>query len=307
MSKEIINKLKKLLGKNLPVVEIAKALEVEPYQVYGLVQELINEGQPYAIVDGLIVKLKNPLVSDDTYIIPMEKDTIKILHISDTHLCSKYDRIDILKYLADKARRLEIDCVLHSGDFTDGRSKRPEHIYELREVSYEGQVQYCVEKYPDFGVPTYAISGNHDDWWYQSTGSDIVKSIAQRRDDIVYLGPDAANMKLGKLRIRLFHGIGGSAYAKSYKLQKYVDAIPKKERPHILQTGHVHQAFYYLQDGTHCFQTGCLQDPSRFINSMGLIGERSCWWSTIHMDDKGNPIQIDQSIEMFGPRLVKRK
>ena len=28
----------------------------------------------------------------------------------------------------------------------------------------------------------------HDDWWYKSTGSEIVKSIAQQRDDIEYLG-----------------------------------------------------------------------------------------------------------------------
>ena len=51
MSEEIINKLKKLLGKNLPVIEIAKALEIEPYQVYGLVQKLINAEKPYAILD----------------------------------------------------------------------------------------------------------------------------------------------------------------------------------------------------------------------------------------------------------------
>ena len=51
-------------------------------------------------------------------------------------------------------------------------------------------------------------------------------------------------MKIGNLKIRLFHGYGSVAYAKSYKIQKYLDTIPIKEKPDILQTGHIHQAFY---------------------------------------------------------------
>ena len=62
--------------------------------------------------------------------------------ISDTHLCSKYDRLDILRYLYDKAEDLGVKHVLHSGDFTDGRSNRPEHVYELKEASYQGQIDF---------------------------------------------------------------------------------------------------------------------------------------------------------------------
>ena len=49
---------------------------------------------------------------------------------------------------------------MHSGDFTDGRSNRPEQVYELKEPSYEGQVEYCVDKYPTFSGKTYVIQGN---------------------------------------------------------------------------------------------------------------------------------------------------
>ena len=76
----------------------------------------------------------------------------------------------------------------------------------------------------------------HDGWWYKSAGSEIVKSIANQRDDIVYLGSDVADLKIGKIKIRLFHGKGGNAYARSYKIQKYLDAIPLEDRPQILQT-----------------------------------------------------------------------
>lgn len=94
---------------------------------------------------------------------------------------------------------------------------------------------------------------------------------------MVYLGPDVADMRIGNLKIRLFHGYGSVAYAKSYKIQKYLDTIPIKEKPDILQTGHIHQAFYYKQDHTHCFQTGCLEDQTPYCRSLGLASDKSVW------------------------------
>ena len=222
-------------------------------------------------------------------------------------MCSKYDRLDILRYLYEKAQDRGVRHILHSGDFTDGKSNRPEHIYELREVSYEGQVDYCVEKYPKFDGRTYVISGNHDDWWYKSTGSEIVKAIANRRDDIVYLGSDVADLSIGKLKIRLFHGKGGLAYAKSYKVQKYLDSIPLDERPNILQTGHIHQSFYMKQDDTHCFQTSCLEDLTPFARSMGMSNDKSVWWVDVYMNDKGNVQNVKQELETFNTKKLVRK
>ena len=147
----------------------------------------------------------------------------------------------------------------------------------------------------------------HDDWWYKSTGSEIVKAIAKRRDDIVYLGSDVADLKIGKLKIRLFHGKGGNSYAKSYKLQKYLDTIPIEEKPDILQTGHIHQAFYYKQDNTHCLQTGCLEDLTPFARSQGFSGDKSCWWLDVDFDDKGNIYLIKPELETFGKKLIRRR
>lgn len=308
MNKEIIDKLRYLISKKKDVNEIAKELELEPYVVYGIVCELINQGYLYDIVDGQIIRLSKPKKKEEMYEIKSNLEHLKLLLISDTHLCSKFDRLDILNYLYDRAEKEGVKHVLHSGDFTDGRSHRPEQVYELRETSYDGQIDYCVDKYPKVdGITTYTISGNHDDWWYKSAGSDIVKSIADRREDIVYLGPDVADMKIGKLKIHLFHGKGSQAYAKSYKAQKYLDAMPIKDRPHILQLGHVHQSFFYQQDHTHVFQTGCLEDQTPFCRSQGLANNKSCWWVDVYMDDNGNPVRISQELEEFGPKLIRKR
>lgn len=308
MDKETVSKLKYLIKKKKSVEEIKTALGLkETYMVYGLVEILVQEGCLYDIINGEVVELKTPRKTDDVYSINSKEDKLRLLLISDTHLCSKYDRLDILRYLYDKAESRGIKHIIHSGDFTDGRSTRPEHAYELKELSYEGQVDYCVDKYPEFSGKTYVISGNHDDWWYKSAGSGIIKSIAKQRDDIIYLGADVATMKIGKTKIHLFHGKGSQAYAKSYKAQKYLETIPIEEKPDILQLGHIHQAFYYQQDYTHVFQTGCLEDPTPFVRSMGLNGERSCWWVDAYVNEKGHIDHIEQELESFGPKLIRKK
>ena len=307
-TKELCEKIKILLKKKKSFVDICKELQLKDYEAIGLVNLMKQDGELIDYVNGELVRLKTPPKTNDVYQVSTNSTHIPLLLISDTHLCSKYDRLDILRYLYDKAEDRGIKYILHSGDFTDGRSNRPEHIYELKETSYEGQVDYCVDKYPTFSGKTYVISGNHADWWYKSTGSEIVKAIAKRRDDIVYLGSDVADLKIGKLKIRLFHGKGGNAYAKSYKVQKYLDSIPLEERPHILQTGHVHQSFYMKQDDTHCFQTSCLEDLTPFARSMGLANDKSVWWVDVNIDDRGKIESINQELETFNTKkLVRRK
>ena len=306
MEKELKSKLKYLINKKKSLLEICEELKLKDYEVIGLVELMKQDGELIDFVNGEIVKLKKPIKQDDVYEISNNQDHIKLLLISDTHLCSKYDRLDILKYLYNKAEDEGIKHVLHSGDFTDGRSNRPEQIYELREPSFEGQIQYCTEKYPKFSGNTYVIQGNHDNWWYKSNGSEILRPISKAREDIIYLGSDVADMKIGKLKIRLFHGQGGIAYAKSYKIQKYLDTIPVNEKPDILQTGHIHQAFYYKQDNTHCFQTSCLEDQTPYCRGLGLANDKSCWWVDVYFDDKGNVHSITPTLETFNKKVRKR-
>ena len=305
---ELLDKFREYLmkKKNPYIKTVMKDLDLQEYEVYGLLDLLKRQGYLFDAIEGKIVKIK-PVKDNDVYKIPSNLDHLKLLMISDTHLGSKYDRIDILRYLYGEAEDKNVNYVLHSGDLTEGRSNRDDQIYSLKEASYDGQRDYVVEKYPKSNIPTYIISGNHDLWWVKRCGADIVRDICSKREDMTYLGSDCEDLKIGKLKIRLYHGKGGSAYAKSYKLQKYLDTVPLEERPHILQTGHIHQAFYMKQDKTHCFQTSCLQDLTPFERSMGFNNDKSCWWDDVYMDDKGNPVKVEQELETFGKKLIRRR
>lgn len=308
--KEVLNKLKYLINKKKSFSKVCEELGLEDYEVIGLVGLLKDEGYLCEYINGELVKLKTPPKNDDIYEVPAYSENLKLCLISDTHLCSRYDRIDILNYIYEKAYKNNVKHILHSGDFTDGNNmrKRPEHALELRELSYDGQVDYCVEKYPkEYGINTYVISGNHDDWWYKLNGSEIIKAIAKQRDDIIYLGSDYADLKLGKISVRLFHGKGSLSYARSYKTQKYLDSIDTESRPQILQTGHIHQSFYMKQGKTHCFQTSCLEDLTPYCKSQGFASDKSCWWLDIESDNKGNIFNIDMELETFGNKRIRRR
>jgi len=297
---ELLDKfLKYLTIKKHPYIKkIMDDLDLKEHEVIGLVEMLKQKGYLFDIVNDKVVAVK-PIKENDIYNIPNNLDHLKLLLISDTHLGSKYDRLDILKYLYNKASEKDINYILHAGDVTEGFSNRPEQIYSLLEPSYTGQRDYVIDKYPKSDIPTYMISGNHDNWWIKECGSDIVKDIASKRDDLIYLGSDCEDIKIGKLKIRLYHGCKGQSYAKSYKLQKYLDSIAVDEIPNLLVTGHIHQAFYMKQGNTHCFQTSCLQDLTPYERSMGFSNDKSCWWLDITMDNKGKPIIIKQELETF--------
>jgi hypothetical protein len=124
MEKELVGKLKYLINKKKNLLEICKELELKDYEVIGLVELMKQDGELVDFVNGEIIKLKKPVKNDDVYEISNNQEHLRLLLISDTHLCSKYDRLDILRYLYAKAEDTGVKHILHSGDFTDGRSHR---------------------------------------------------------------------------------------------------------------------------------------------------------------------------------------
>ena len=78
---------------------------------------------------------------------------------------------------------------------------RPQHIYELRCVGFDEHLDYVINKYPHFSGKTFFIGGNHMDTYFKNGGSDMGKAISREREDLIYLNPDTADLKIGKLVI----------------------------------------------------------------------------------------------------------
>ena len=292
-------KLKYLINKGYKIDEICTKMNLPKYYVIGMVITLKEKGFGVDYIDGRVTKTKMPKKIQCIYKVDnLSGDNIRLCLISDTHLCSIYDRLDILNYIYEKAYKNGIKIILHDGDFTDGNNGTEKHVSELKEESYSGQVDYCVEKYPfDEDIKTYAIQGNHDDWWYQKNGEEILKSISDQRSDIIYLGRNRAILQLGKLAIGLFHGKGNTRQIQNYQVAKDIKKEFGNKVLNLLILGHVHQSFYINQSDVHCFQAGCLMDkPPYFYDG---TCDTSCWWIDINLDSKGNIYDIRMNLEHF--------
>ena len=295
---ELIEKFKQylILKKNVNIKNIMKDLELKEHEVYGLVALLKQKGYLFDIIDDKIVKVK-PIKENEVYQVPIKNGEIKFLALSDIHYGSKWDNPSLVESAYELAEKENCQFVTNSGDIFEGdfHNKRPEHIYQVKKHGIE-QLDYVVDKYPKSSLPTYYITGNHCATFLKTCGADIGKMLADRREDLTYLGHDLADLKIGKIKIRLRHGIGGNAYAKGYKLQKYCETLPVDDIPNIILQGHFHYSAYFKNRDIHCFNVPSLQGYTPFAKSLGLPQEMGFWEITCDLDSKGNIIAIEPKL-----------
>ena len=192
--------------------------------------------------------------------------------ISDTHIGSVYSPDEWHDIVADYANENGVEAVLHCGDLTDGVkiSRAGTQIYELSEVGFEAQKAKAVELLGKYEVPVYIISGNHDAFYKEFAGANVVASVAQELPNVTHIGDDEADIEIDGVTIRLFHGGDGSSYALSYRLQKLVEAITGGRKPNILLAGHVHKFCYIFERNIHAISVPCLQMQTAFMRGKKL-------------------------------------
>ena len=193
--------------------------------------------------------------------------------ISDTHICSKYERLDLLEEIYDRFEHAGVEIVYHGGNWIDGDASFNQN--DLIVHGMRNQVQYFVENYPErHGIKTYILSGDdHCGWYVQKTNINIgeyLEDIAKRngRNDLFDLGYMERDIEYkqaeGSSNIRVIHGGGGSSAATSAAAQKYIEMLGEKEKPSIVIIGHYHRLFYSNHKNIHLIQAGCVVDLNPF-------------------------------------------
>jgi predicted phosphodiesterase len=196
--------------------------------------------------------------------------------ISDTHLGSKYARLDVLTDLYRKFAAAGVDRVFHAGNWIDGEARF--NKFDLLVHGMERQIEYCVKHHPQAGdLVTYAVTGDdHEGWYGQREGIDIGRLLERSmrdagRADWVNLGYMEAYVPLehaasGKTSmLHVIHPGGGSAYATSYTVQKIVEGYESGNKPAVLLAGHYHKLEFINIRGVWVVQTGCVQDQTPFL------------------------------------------
>ncbi len=246
-----------------------------------------------AAVNGETPQATEPAYTPRT-VQPMSR-TIRFGAIGDSHLCSKYERNDILNAIYDVYASEGIRDVYHTGNYIDGEARF--NFTDIHTHGIDNQVQYFIDKYPRrAGVTTHFIAGDdHEGWYSQKTGIDIGKhteDMARRsgREDLRYLGYMESDVLAGgSVPVRVLHAGGGSAISISYTSQKIVDSYRDADRPLILLVGHYHKSeFLPNYRGVYIFQTGTTQMQTPFMRKKRLHADLGAWIVSVNEFDDGS-------------------
>lgn len=179
-------------------------------------------------------------------------NTFRFGVMADSHLGSKYERLDALNDSYDKFAAEGISRVYHCGNWIEGEARF--NRTDLAVHGMDAQLAYLAKHYPQRpGITTYAVTGDdHEGWYAQREGVDIGRRAEQTmrehgRTDWANLGFMEAHIKLvnansGRSSIlAVCHPGGGSSYAESYVIQKIIESLDGGEKPAVALYGHYHK------------------------------------------------------------------
>lgn len=218
--------------------------------------------------------------------------------VGDTHLGSKYERLDVLHDLYDMFKREGVERVYHCGNYIEGEARF--NKFDINIHGLDAQVRYFAEQYPKRdGITTYFVAGDdHEGWYAQREGVDIGRYTEMRaremgRQDLVYLAYMEAFVALTHIRtgataqMLVCHPGGGSSYADSYVVQKIIESYEGGEKPGIAWYGHYHKMLSGEYRNVWWGMPGCTKDQDTFARKKRLryvVGGMLAWWK---QDERG--------------------
>ena len=200
---------------------------------------------------------------------------IRIGWFTDAHMGHKNYRRDVLRDMARYFKKTGVEFIVNAGDTIEGMSGREGHIYELDRIGYSQQLKFFAEEMQvldKWDVYSIEAQDSHSGWYHNKAnmGVDIGEEMQKAAPNYKFLGYDEQDLVLDNgLKLRLRHPGGGTAYAISYKIQKYVESISGGNKPHILLEGHFHKYNQLFYRNIQCIDGGALQNQSDFMKKKG--------------------------------------
>lgn len=271
-------------------------------QLERLAAELYGEGKDFRIERGQVMQAAKDRDSGRETALDFGKEHIRLGVLSDTHGGSKFEQLTALRAFYRYADEREVDAFIHAGDAHQGPDAM--HRGMVHEVhAHEADVQgdYVAATFPrsERGKSTYMISGNHDDAFLNNGGVNMIRRLAKNRDDIVYVGQDAAYLTIGGLRAYVAHPDGGATYAKSYKAQKFAEALPVDKDVRLLLLGHYHVYGSFRERRTHAFMVPCFQSQYAWLARKGLHPDIGALILDLWLDDDGGLARVTHELVTF--------
>lgn len=238
----ILDLVRKKRTGDLTVEDIADHLDRGPTVIASTLEDLRLQGYNLVSRIGKRGGIQLEAVSQDSrapHIVhdlsEYEGKWVRFGACGDKHLGNMHSRPDVMKLLYDLYASEGITTVYDTGNWIDGEARFNKG--ELLVHGMDAQLDYWIENHPQReGITTKYVAGDdHEGWYQQRECLEIGKYAMLRakdagRNDLEYLGYAESMIELkarnGSRIMMVNHPGGGSAYAISYKGQKYVECVP---------------------------------------------------------------------------------
>lgn len=276
---EQTRKLLDLIGEGYCANDICTMLNLSHKQLYHRLNLLRNDGFDFVrkyYSSGDIVyqprtekELSNQR-NDISICTSKNANVFKALVISDLHIGSISERLDLLDNMYNYCVKEGIHIIVNAGDLINGMFGRQ----NLAEVNNNiAQVDYLVKKYPfDKNILNFVVLGNHDLSPLKECGLDLAMRLNNSRHDIVPLGYD-----IGCINVK----------NDSFVIQHSSEINANKVFP---------EASFILKGHSHKMMVSNLKD-SNFSLSVPTL-------SDILIDNNTLPGAIKMTIEMQGGYFI---
>lgn len=311
---EDYKKIFRTLKDGQKLLDVCGNLDINLTEATGLIEMLRVRGYDIDIVksnDDFYIKKKN-IVRTSKRIKPSPDSLkhIKLCIVSDTHLCTTIQQLNLLNGVYKEAHRRGINTVLHCGDVIDGdfTKIRPAQNYDLFRRGFDEQTDYVIDMYPKVdGITTHFIEGSHDQTHVKNGGATPGLWIEKLRDDMKYLGTPEAIVEIDKVKIKMQHPGGGCARSLSYKPQIAIDEMETNEKPNMFLQGHFHKAYGCVYRNVYAYLVPSFMDQSGFMKMNNIRSIVGAYFMDIYADKSGHIEYLDVDPYIYNEKDIDKE
>lgn len=303
------------IKKERTLEETSKHFDISENEIMGYIRQLSDEGfQISTVIKDNQIQIMNKgttdFTADNDYDIEIDSNGFKTLVISDLNLGSKYQQLSFINEVYKKAYDEGVRNVIVCGDISAGLIS-PKNIYYNSLFKYDthSQAEYIINHFPKLeGMTTYFITGDKDHTHDIKNSESIGKMIADKRKDMVYLGPNHCTVNLvhkdketGKIleqaKVLVRHPKGKIAYTLSYKPQQYISSMRSEDKVDMVLHGHYLQCEKMHFRGVEEISVPGMTATTPKMKDEGIQNSVGAWILDINLKKKG----IDRVIPTFIP------
>ncbi len=204
MNKDII----KLIKAGASISEISSALNLTHKEIYEELLKFKNNGysfdKKYFYDGSLRYSLNYNFSKSNNTRIEIDSNTFRSVIISDLHIGSSLERIDLLNQVYNYCIKNEIHIIINGGDLVNGMFGVPS-IHD----NHFDQINYLLDKYPECNnILTFVLLGNHDVDSLLTSGIDLKCVLENYKHSIIPIGYGNAKILIKNDSLTLVHPLG---------------------------------------------------------------------------------------------------